>query len=252
MSANASHKEEFAFIYKSDEFECVTQDTFDGFGASNFSETFRNEASNVGVHNLTNLPNFRRADFVGGSPFQRKPHFAVFCEKSSQQGFVACNVHLWTNKTSQELLRLSKLFEEAAGPILLLGDFNTDSNDSTAMAQAWQDFLEKDQRKTWKEALSNDIPTNLLVAKEGKHFDNVLLHCNEIWSMNEESSWVQPCPESVMVRTVQEVNREASLRQGLMTRNSDPMTRLQQELTLAWSDHCPVVATLSLKQKDCS
>eukprot|EP00963_Diacronema_lutheri_P010106 scaffold957_cov322-Pavlova_lutheri.AAC.11 len=209
MSANASHKEEFAFIYKSDEFECVTQDTFDGFGG-------------------------------------------IFREKSSQQGFVACNVHLWTNETSQELLRLSKLFEEAAGPILLLGDFNTDSNDSSAMAQAWLDFLHKDQQKTWNEALSRVIPTNLSVAKEKKHFDNVLLHCNEIWSMNEESSWVQPCPESVMVRTLQEVNREASLRQGPTTRNSHPMTRLQQELTLAWSDHCPVVATLSLKRKDCS
>lgn len=252
MSANASHQEEFAFIYKSDQFDCVTHDTFDGFGASTFTEKFQNEASNVGVRNLTNPPNFRRAHFVGDSPFQRKPHFAVFREKSSREGFVACNVHLWTNETSQELLRLSKLFEEASGPILIFGDFNTDSNDRPAMARAWPDFLREYQQKAWMEAISRDIPTNLSVARERKHFDNILLHRNGIWSMNKESSWVQPYPESVMVKIEQEVNVQASLRQGPTTRNSNTMTRLQQELTLAWSDHCPIVATLSLKRKDSS
>lgn len=250
MSANAGRMEEFAFIYKSDKFECVTQDTFDGFGASRFSDVFQTAANNVGVHNLANPPSFRRAHFVGGSPFRRKPHFAVFREKASLRGFVACNVHLWTNETSQELLRLSKLFEEATGPILLFGDFNTDSNDSSAMAQAWPEFLQKDKPETWKEALSRDIPTNLLVARERRHFDNILLRSNEIWSMNEDSSWVQPCPDSVMVRTLQEVNQEANVREGPTTRNSHPMTRLQQEISLAWSDHCPVVTTFSLKQKD--
>lgn len=252
MSVNASYNKELAFIYRSDQFECVTQDTVDGFGASMFSYAFHTAANNVGVRNLANPPNFCRAHFTRDSPFRRKPYFAVFREKSSQKGFVACNVHLWTNETSQELLRLSKLFKEASGPILLFGDFNTDSNDRSAMAQTWPNFLQEDQQKTWMEAISREIPTNLLVAKEKKHFDNILLHHNEIWSMNEDSSWVQPCPESVMVKIQQRVNVQSSLRQGPTTRNSNTMTRLQQELTLAWSDHCLVVATLSLERKDSS